>query len=202
MNVRGRGQTVEDNDRGALDTEGFESTVDTSDLTGTLHDKVHAMLDRLQDHLEEGSQQLEINEIKAALDTANYQIKAAAEVARLHIDEAKRHEYLQKMEVDLMVATQVEADAWRLSEQSDQDVLDAKAELERLGDFYELEKERRNGELAELEWVIDIFMDQVASLGDSLRNRIDDYVHDERFDSMFNRRTDDHVAAGVEAALN
>merc|ERR1712151_951184 len=128
-------------------------------------------------------------------------IKAKAEVARLHIDMAKRHEYLEKMQVDLEVATMVEKDAWELSAQSDQDVVDAKNDLVRLGDFYELEKERRNGELGEIEWVIDIFMDQVASLGDTLRNRIDDYVHDERFDSMFTRKADAHVEAGVDAAF-
>ena len=30
-------------------------------------------------------------------------------------------------------------------------------------------------------------MEQVATLNDSLRGRIDDYVHDDRFDSMFTR---------------
>jgi len=30
-------------------------------------------------------------------------------------------------------------------------------------------------------------MEEVASLGETLRGRIDDYVHDERFDSMFTR---------------
>ena len=80
----GRGEVVTDNSRGELDTEGFVSTVDTSDLTGTLHDKVAAMLDRLDHHLREGVKTLEANEIKAALDTATYQIKAKKEVARLH----------------------------------------------------------------------------------------------------------------------
>merc|ERR1712151_868096 len=68
--------------------------------------------------------------------------------------------------------------------------------------FYNQETDRRNGELADLEWVIDVFQEQVASLGDSLRNRIDDYVHDERFDSMFNRKTDANVAAGVDGAFS
>merc|ERR1719454_2862430 len=155
--------------RDELDTEAFESTVDTSDLVGTLHDKVNAMLDRLQNHLEENAALLESNEIQAALDTAQYQIKS-------------------------------EADAWELSRQSDQDVVDAKNDLAAKEAFYEQETDRRNGELADLEWVIDIFQEQVASLGDSLRNRIDDYVHDERFDSMFNRETDANVAAGVDGA--
>jgi hypothetical protein len=51
----GRGEVVTDNDRDALDTSHFVSTVDTSDLTGTIHDKVNAMLNRLQTHLEEGA---------------------------------------------------------------------------------------------------------------------------------------------------
>jgi regulator of replication initiation timing len=183
--------------RDELDTEAFESTVDTSDLVGTLHDKVNAMLDRLQSHLEENAALLESNEIQAALDTAQFQIKSKAEVARLEADIVKRQAYLEKLAVDLEVALITEADAWELSRQSDQDVVDAKNDCAAKEAFYNQETDRRNGELADLEWVIDVFQEQVASLGDSLRNRIDDYVHDERFDSMFNRATDGNVEAGV-----
>jgi hypothetical protein len=188
--------------RDELDTESFESTVDTSDLVGTMHDKVNAMLDRLQSHLEEGAALLEANEIQAALDTAQFQIKSKAEVARLESDIVKRQAYLEKLAVDLEVALITEADAWELSRQSDQDVVDAKNDLAAKGAFYEQETDRRNGELADLEWVIDVFQEQVASLGDSLRNRIDDYVHDERFDSMFDRETDGNVEAGVAGAFS
>lgn len=188
--------------RDELDTESFESTVDTSDLVGTVHDKVNAMLDRLQTHLEENAALLEANEIKAALDTAQYQIKSKAEVARLEADITKRHAYLEKLAVDLEVALITETDAWALSRQSDQDVVDAKNDLAAKEAFYAQETDRRNGELADLEWVIDVFMEQVASLGDSLRNRIDDYVHDERFDSMFSRKGDANVEAGVEGAFS
>jgi len=188
--------------RDELDTEAFESTVDTSDLVGTLHDKVNAMLDRLQNHLEEGAALLESNEIQAALDTAQFQIKSKAEVARLEADIVKRQAYLEKLAVDLEVALITEADAWELSRQSDQDVVDAKNDFAAKEAFYNQETDRRNGELADLEWVIDVFQEQVASLGDSLRNRIDDYVHDERFDSMFNRKTDANVDAGVAGAFS
>jgi hypothetical protein len=188
--------------RDELDTASFESTVDTSDLVGTMHDKVNAMLDRLQHHLEEGAALLEANEIAAALDTAQYQIKSKAEVARLEADIVKRQAYLEKLAVDLEVALITEADAWELSRQSDQDVVDAKNDLAAKEAFYNQETDRRNGELADLEWVIDVFMEQVASLGDSLRSRIDDYVHDERFDSMFDRETDANVEGGVDAAFD
>jgi len=183
--------------RDELDTESFESTVDTSDLVGTLHDKVNAMLDRLQSHLEANAALLESNEIQAALDTAQYQIKSKAEVARLNADIVKRQAYLEKLAVDLEIAVITENDAWELSRQSDQDVVDAEADLAAKEAFYNLETERRNGELVDLDWVIEIFTEQVASLGASLRNRIDDYVHDERFDDMFSRETDANVAAGV-----
>merc|ERR1712139_706812 len=188
--------------RDELDTAEFESTVDTSDLVGTLHDKINAMLDRLQSSLEEGAALLEANEIKAALDTAQYQIKSKAEVARRHVDTEKRHAYLEKLAVDLEVAFITEADAWELSRQSDQDVVDAKNDCAAKEAFFNQETDRRNGELADLEWVIDVFQEQVASLGDTLRNRIDDYVHDERFDSMFNRSTDANVEAGVDGAFD
>jgi hypothetical protein len=160
------------------------------------------MLDRLQSHLEEGAALLESNEIKAALDTAQYQIKSKAEVARLQADILKRQAYLERLAVDLEVALITEADAWALSRQSDQDVVDAKNDLAAKEAFYNQETDRRNGELADLEWVIDVFMEQVASLGDSLRNRIDDYVHDERFDDVFQRKTDGNVEAGVDGAFN
>ena len=45
------------------------------------------------------------------------------------------------------------------------------------------------------EWAV------TGAFGDNLRNRIDDYVHDERFDNMFSRKADKHVEAGVEAAF-
>jgi hypothetical protein len=188
--------------RDELDTAEFESTVDTSDLVGTVHDKVNAMLDRLQSHLEEGAALLEANEIKAALDTAQYQIKSKAEVARLNADILKRQAYLEKLAVDLEVALITEADAWALSRQSDQDVVDAKNDLAAKKAFFEQETDRRQMELADLDWVIEVFMEQVASLGDSLRGRIDDYVHDERFDDVFSRKTDGNVEAGVDGAFN
>merc|ERR1712139_196805 len=188
--------------RDELDTEEFESTVDTSDLVGTLHDKVNAMLTRLQTHLEDGAKLLEENEIKAALDTATFQIKSKAEVARLEVDIQKRNAYLEKLAVDLEVAFITEADAWELSRQSDQGVVDAKNDCAAKEAFFNQETDRRNGELADLEWVIDVFQEQVASLGDTLRNRIDDYVHDERFDSMFTRKTGGNVEAGVDGAFD
>lgn len=42
-----------DNEVGELDTESFQSTVDTSDLVGNIYQKVSAMLDRLETHLRE-----------------------------------------------------------------------------------------------------------------------------------------------------
>jgi len=77
------------------------------------------MLNRLENDLREGAKTLEENEIAAALDTAEYQIKAAAEVAHLHVDAEKREAYLEKLGVDLTVALMAEADAWELSRSSD-----------------------------------------------------------------------------------
>ena len=105
--------------------------------------------------------------------------------------------YLEKLAVDLEVAMNAEEAAWELSRQSDQAIVDAQNALAALGEFYEQEKDRRAGELQDLEWVIDIFVEQVASLGAVMRARIDDYVHDERFDDMFARKTDANVEAGV-----
>jgi len=70
------------------------------------------MLDRLETHLRENVEILEDNEIQAALDTADFQIKSAKEVAGLHVDAGKRERYLEKLAVDLEVAFIVEADAW------------------------------------------------------------------------------------------
>lgn len=62
---------------------------------------------------------LEENEVKAALDAAQFQIKSAAEKVRLHMDHEKRVAYLAKLAVDLEVAIITEEDAWVLSRQSD-----------------------------------------------------------------------------------
>ena len=114
------------------------------------------------------------------------------------MDHEKRVAYLAKLAVDLEVAVITEEDAWEVSRQCDADVVDAKNDLAAKEAFYVQETERRDGEKVDLDWIIELFKEQVASLGDELRNRIDDYVHDDRFDSMFTRKGDSNVARGTE----
>jgi len=196
-----------DNSREQLDTSAFESTVDTSDLKGTLYDKIRAMLNRLDKQLKATMSELETNEIQAALNTARYQIRAAQEVDRLEADKVKRFAYLEKLAIDLEVAFSYEAKMWEISQKSDDEVRGAKADLAEKKHFWEQETERRNGELETLDFIIDIFLTQIATMGDAMRLRIDDYVHDDRFDQgIFGSKTDKHadsignVASEVAAA--
>jgi len=152
------------------------------------------MLTRLETHLNESVAKLEENEIKAALDTARYQILSYQEIDRLLIDEEKRNIYLEKLSIDLEVAFANEERAWEVSRASDEEVRGAKADLAEKRHFWEQESERRTGEIETLDFIIDIFLTQISTMGEALRARIDDYVHDDRFDQgIFGRKTDDHV---------
>lgn len=164
------------------------------DLTGNIFDKIRQMLDRLQTHLEEGVEKLEANEIQAALDTARYQIRSYEEVDRLLQDEQNRIAYLDKLAVDLEIAFIYEEKTWEISRASDAEVAAAKADLAEKRAFYNQETDRRDGEIDTLDYIIDVFLTEISSMGDALRQRIDDYVHDERFDQgIFGSKTDEHV---------
>ncbi len=194
INILDVGTGHADNSRDQLDTAAFESNVDTSDLKGTLYDKIRAMLNRLDKQLKATMSELETNEIQAALNTARYQIRAAQEVDRLEADKVKRFAYLDKLAIDLEVAFAYEAKMWEISQKSDAEVKGAKNDLAEKKHFWEQETERRNGELETLDFIIDIFLTQIATMGDAMRLRIDDYVHDERFDQgIFGSKTDKNV---------
>jgi len=183
-----------DNTRGQLDVESFDSHVDTSDLTGSLHNKIRAMLTRLQTHLTNSMRELEDNEIKAALDTARFIIKSHEEIEKLLVDEERREAYLERLAVDLEVALAYEEKCWRVSKESDAQLAAAIKDLDEKRAFYGVESARRDGEIETLDMIIDIFLTQIATMGEALRARIDDYQHDERFDQgIFSRKTDEHT---------
>jgi len=147
-----------DNTKGALQQDSFKSTVDTSDLQGkTLHQKVAAMLDRLEKSLTAGAALLEKNEIAAALDTAQYQIKSDKEMARLRVDRGKRERYIEQLKIDIDVALMEEAEALRLANEAEQDVKDEQAREAAAAAFYQQELDRRTNELDALDWVINEF---------------------------------------------
>jgi len=189
-----------DNSRGALQQDSFKSTVDTSDLQGkTLHQKVVAMLNRLEKSLTAGAALLEKNEIAAALDTAQYQIKSDKEMARLRIDRGKRERYIEQLSIDIDVALMEEAEALRLANEAEQDVKDEQAREAAAAEFFEQESERRANEMDALDWVITEFQEQITTLGQELKDRINDYVDDGTFNSNqahFSRKTTANVARG------
>lgn len=187
-----------DNSKGALQQDSFKSTVDTSDLEGkTLHQKVAAMLDRLEKSLTNGAKLLEENEIDAALDTAQYQIKSDKEMARLRIDQGKRERYIEQLKIDIDVALMEEAEALRLAQEAEQDVKDEKARFKAAGEFFDQETDRRANELDALDYVITEFQDQITTLGQELKDRINDYVDDGSFNNgVITRKTTAHVNRG------
>ena len=178
-------------EQAALDVDEFQSTVDVSDLKGTIFDQVRAMLLRLENSLTEGAAELETNEIEAAIAAARYQMAAAEEQARLVIDKAAREKYLEKLAGQLTVAQQKEDEAWERHTQAVAAVAQLVANLAQAKVDYNQAKTRRIEETNELDQIKLIFQQQIATMGDQLRNRVDDYVEDERFDDIFGARSVD-----------
>merc|ERR1712091_362259 len=162
------------------------------------------MLDRLERSLSAGTKLLEKNEIAAALDTAQYQIKSDKEMARLRIDRGKRERYIEQLKIDIDVALMEEAEALRLAQEAEQDVKDEKARFKAAGEFFDQETDRRANELDALDYVITEFQEQITTLGQELKDRINDYVDDGSFNNKqggFKREaTTRNVARGGDHA--
>ena len=114
---------------------------------------------------------LETNEIRAAIDLANWLDKTEDELAELAADKERKTKYLQKLEVDLETAQNV----WKQCENEYQQILEAiatnEAELERRTNEYHSETERRNNEITLIEECIKIFQERVSSMQDFLANQ-------------------------------
>lgn len=114
---------------------------------------------------------LEENEIKAAIDLANWLDKADDELKALAADKARKEKYLGKLTEDLAIA-QATCEA---CEARYQEILDAIAfnedELKRRTAEYNSETQRRKEEVALLQECIKIFEERVKSLHNFLNNQ-------------------------------
>lgn len=94
-----------------------------------------------------------------------------------------------------------EAEALRLAQEAEQDVKDEKARFKAAGEFFDQETDRRANELDALDYVITEFQEQISTLGQDLKERINDYQDDGKFNRGINKRaTSGHVAKGGSKA--
>merc|ERR1711934_1166394 len=95
-----------------------------------------------------------------------------------------------------------EAEALRLAQEAEQDVKDEKARFKAAGEFFDQETDRRANELDALDYVITEFQEQITTLGQELKDRINDYVDDGSFNNkeIFKRGTDKHTKRGGDIA--
>jgi len=162
----------EDNDKEALKLKQFESGTDDRNVVGgSAVERIIGLLNALQQHLRESMTDLETNEIRAAIDLANWLDKTEDELAELAADKERKTKYLQKLEVDLETAQNV----WQQCENEYQQILEAiatnEAELERRTNEYHSETERRNNEITLIEECIKIFQERISSMQDFLANQ-------------------------------
>ena len=145
-------------------------------------DRINALLDKLEAHLQESLKNLQANEIKASFDLASWLDHADEELAELAADKARKEKYLEKLGIDRDVAQDyVDACEIRFNDavsalQTAIEDLDAKRA------WFKSETERRNSEIALLEECITIFKEKVDSMKGYLRERIEDYQPDQVFD--------------------
>lgn len=186
----------EDNSRGELKVKEFETNISGRNISAGLGDTLDAMLKRLEEHLEESMKNLEANEIRAAFDLAEFQAKSEAENRTLNAELVRKTTYQKKLEIDLDVAQQVQAKAQRHYDDSCRALQQAIDELNAKRAHYAAETARRNHENEVLDGVIKMFEERVNGIAQYLKDRVDDYNEDEKFNKtdLRSRSTDEQVA--------
>jgi len=179
-----------DNQRDALGLEDFDAGTGSRNVQGSLVERIGALLDKLEAHLQASMRDLEANEIRAAYDLGDWLDHADEELHALAADAERKHAYLEKLAIDQSVAQdfvdrcEVRFDGAVAALQAAVDDLNAKIA------WYEAETSRRAGESDLLRECIAIFEDRVSSMKQYLRDRIEDYAPDQTFDQTTLRGVD------------
>jgi hypothetical protein len=155
-----------------------------------LTDRINALLDTLEAHLNASLRDLEANEIKAAFDLADWLDHADDELVELAADAERKNRYLEKLAIDREVAQQFVDDCEHRFDNSVAALQAAVDDLQSKRDWFAHETIRRNDELALLQECIAIFEDKVSSMKNYLRDRIEDYQPDQTFDQTTLRGVD------------
>jgi chromosome segregation ATPase len=172
----------QDNNRDALSLENFDSDTTERDVHASLTDRLHALLDQLEAHLQQSLRDLEANEIRAAYDLGEWLDHADQELVELAADAERKHRYLEKLALDREVAQDFVDRCEVRYEESCAALQAAIDDLNAKKAWYAAETKRRSEEIDLLHECIAIFEDKVASMKEYLRGRIEDYQGDQTFD--------------------
>lgn len=180
-----------DNTRGKQVIEHQVSTRDNTEET--VIGKLMVRLDKFEAHLKASMHDLIQAEIRAGRDTVAFIQESEKEVHVLQVELDKYTAYAAKLENDIVLAKQLEAEsdqAWQLSVQA---VKDAKAELAACIKFYMSEVDRLKNDVEVVDEVIKIFLQELKGIDDIIRNQQYDQmgvVDDKRFSKGVFRTAD------------
>jgi hypothetical protein len=130
---------------------------------GDVLEQIHNLLNKFEEHLEEGIVALQANEVSAAWALAVWLQDSEDELEHLASEEEKKEAYLEKLNISLQAAKAHEAKAWEIFHQSAQAYTNAIEECIRKGEAYLAAKHQREDENALIFEVIKMFKEQVAN---------------------------------------
>jgi len=158
-----------DNTQGALNVEhGVNNAGQRNILGGGLTEQILALLDHLENHLNESIKELESAEVRAAWDLAVWLQDSEDEKHHLDNEEVKKNTYLDKLNISVQAARAHENKAWEIYFQSASSYNNAVTHCIHLGEAYLEDKHKRDDEAGLIEEVIKMFKDNVSSLKGTL----------------------------------
>jgi len=195
---RDLGDDFVDNQQGEQVLEAYNDP--TPNVEGTIVDRVLAKLDDFEFHLGESLKDLTQNEIRAGRDTVRYQQEAEQEVYFLQNELEAREIYATKLENDLVVAQNYVAQATAALEASIAAKAATEVALQEHRDFFLAETQRLAEDVKTVEWVIEIFYQELQGIDDIIRNmkptvNVDDIIGDRFSQGAFSGNDDNEVAA-------
>jgi len=164
-----------DNTRGELKLQGMKTNPGQRNLSGTLADKVLAMLKDLTQHLKDSMKDLEKHEIQAAYDYADFKASSEIENVTLRQDHGRKEKYLANLEIDVEVARENEDRTLVLRDESQISLDSSVEDLNIKRAFYAQEMARVKEDLSTVDQVIETFRSKIMTLQKELSNRIDEY---------------------------
>lgn len=148
------------------------------------------MIDRLEEHMIESMRNLEENEIQAALDLASWITHSEQDLIFLDNEEESNKIRQDKLTIEIVGATSAAEAAWARYFDSSAAYHSQVEAREKVRQAYLAEKARRAGELELLNEVINMFVNQVSVLDNSMRDLATDYHEDGNFDNDIARNVD------------
>ncbi|KAL4497840.1 hypothetical protein ABPG72_000595 [Tetrahymena utriculariae] len=187
---------ADDNNQGELKLEAATDGSSERNVQHSLGDKLVDLLDKLKLHLKDSIDDLTKNEIQSAWDLATWLHHSELELDHLANETQRKQTYLEKLNIAHQSAKAHEDQSWQIHNASVSILNQYLLECEAKHNKYVSETARRNNENNLLDEILQIFEEKVSTLGNNLRDRVDDYEENQNFDNTeFKRGTDDYLNA-------